>query len=77
MEIRRAKALFQISCEKGPIAARALCDKAVVPPCVDTPELFQQVRSGECVLEAADWQSAYAERLHQAIHPDALKIAAE
>ena len=41
------------------IAARALRDKAVVPPCVDAPELFQRVRSGECVLAAADWQAAY------------------
>ena len=39
------------------MAARALRDKAVVPPCVDSPELFQRVRSGECVLAAADWQA--------------------
>jgi hypothetical protein len=54
-----------------------LRDKAVVPPGVDTPEIFQRVRSGECVLAAADWQAAYEERLHQAIHPEALKAAAE
>jgi hypothetical protein len=59
------------------IAARALRDKAVVPPCVDTPAVFQRVRSGECVLAAADWQAAYDERLHQAVHPEALKVAAE
>ena len=63
--------------KQNDLAARALRDKAAVPPCVDAPELFQQVRSGECVLAAADWQAAYAERLHQAIHPEALKIAAE
>ncbi|HEY1933810.1 MAG TPA: hypothetical protein VGG99_17490 [Acetobacteraceae bacterium] len=51
-----------------PIAARALRDKAVVPPCVDRPELFRQVRRGECELAAADWQAAYAERLHHALH---------
>ena len=59
------------------IAARALRDKAVVPPCVDTPAVFQRVRSGECVLAAADWQAAYDERLHQAVHPEALQAAAE
>jgi len=59
------------------IAARALRDKGVVPPCVDRPDLFQQVRSGECELAAADWQAAYAERLDQARHPDGLPVAAE
>jgi phthalate 4,5-dioxygenase len=51
------------------MAARALSEKCTAPPCVDQPELFQQVRSGEAVLAANDWQSAYRERLQHAIRP--------
>jgi hypothetical protein len=51
------------------MAARALSEKGTAPPCVDQPELFQQVRSGEAVLVANDWQSAYRERLQHAIRP--------
>jgi len=36
---------------------------------MDQPELFRQVRSGEAVLAANDWQSAYRERLQHAIRP--------
>ena len=45
------------------MAARALREKGVVPPCVDQPDIFRQVRSGEAVLAADDWQAAYADRL--------------
>jgi phthalate 4,5-dioxygenase oxygenase subunit len=51
------------------IAARALSEKDTAPPCVDQPELFRQVRSGEAVLVANDWQSAYRERLQHAVRP--------
>ena len=49
------------------IAARALRERGATPPCVDTPEIFRQVRSGEAVLAEDDWQSAYRDRLAHAV----------
>jgi hypothetical protein len=51
------------------MAARALSEKGTAPPCVDQPDLFRQVRSGEAVLAANDWQSAYRERMQHAVRP--------
>ena len=58
------------------MAARAWRDRAEVPPCVDAPETYRQVRSGECVLAASDWQEAYADRMREIVHPT-LQAAAE
>ena len=46
------------------MAARALREEGAVPPCVDQPDIFRQVRSGEAVLAADDWQAAYRDRFH-------------
>jgi len=51
------------------MAARVLSEKGTAPPCVDQPDLFRQVRSGEAVLAANDWQSAYRERMQHAVRP--------
>jgi len=59
------------------IAARAMREKSVVPPCVDQPEIFRQVRSGEAVLADDDWQSAYRDRLQHVVRPAGLREAAE
>jgi phthalate 4,5-dioxygenase len=45
------------------MAARALREKNAVPPGVDDPGIYMQARSGEAVLAADDWQSAYCDRL--------------
>jgi phthalate 4,5-dioxygenase oxygenase subunit len=58
-------------------AARALRDSGSVPPGVDNPEVYLQARSGECVLDAKDWRTAYAQRLAQAVRPTVHRIAAE
>jgi hypothetical protein len=40
-----------------------LREKNAVPPGVDDPGIYMQARSGEAVLAADDWQSAYCDRL--------------
>jgi hypothetical protein len=59
------------------ISARALREKSAVPPCVDQPDIFRQVRSGEAVLAAEDWQSAYRDRLAHVVRPSGWREAAE
>ena len=59
------------------MAARALREDGEVPPCVDQPEIFQQVRSGEAVLAADDWQAAYRDRLAHVVRVAAWREAAE
>jgi phthalate 4,5-dioxygenase oxygenase subunit len=59
------------------IAARALREKSAVPPCVDRPDIFRQVRSGEAVLAADDWQTAYRDRLQHVARPTGWREAAE
>ena len=59
------------------MAARALREKGAVPPCVDQPDIFRQVRSGEAVLEADDWQAAYRDRFQHAVRPTGWREAAE
>jgi phthalate 4,5-dioxygenase len=59
------------------IAARALREKGAVPPCVDQPDIFRQVRSGEAVLAAEDWQTAYRDRLQHVARPTGWREAAE
>jgi hypothetical protein len=59
------------------MAARALHDKGVAPPCVDQPDIFKQVRSGEAVLAVDDWQAAYRDRLKHALRPTGWREAAE
>ena len=59
------------------MAARALHEKSEVPPCVDQPDIFRRVRSGEAVLAADDWQTAYRERMAQAVRPTGWRDAAE
>jgi phthalate 4,5-dioxygenase oxygenase subunit len=58
-------------------AARALRDSGTIPPGVENPQAYFQARSGECVLDAKDWQTAYAQRLAQAVRPTGHQIAAE
>jgi hypothetical protein len=59
------------------MAARGLRDAGAVPPCVDDPEIFKQVRSGEAVLAADDWQAAYRDRLQHVVHAAGWREAAE
>ena len=59
------------------MAARALHEKGAVPPCVDQPDIFRQVRSGEAVRAADDWQAAYRDRMGQVLRPTGWKEAAE
>jgi phenylpropionate dioxygenase-like ring-hydroxylating dioxygenase large terminal subunit len=59
------------------MAARALRDHGIVPPCVDQPDLYTRIRSGERVARADDWQEAYADGLRSAVHPPSLVRAAE
>jgi hypothetical protein len=59
------------------MAARALREKGAVPPCVDQPDIFRQVRSGEAVLAAHDWQEAYRDRLLHVTRSAGWREAAE
>ena len=59
------------------MAARAFRDHGTVPPCVDQPEVYLRIRSGERLMRADDWQTAYAEGLRTAVHPRDEKVAAE
>jgi phthalate 4,5-dioxygenase oxygenase subunit len=59
------------------LAARALRDKAVVPPGVDDPGIYMQARSGEAVLAAEDWQEAYRDRLRHVVRPTGWREAAD
>jgi phenylpropionate dioxygenase-like ring-hydroxylating dioxygenase large terminal subunit len=59
------------------MAARALRQNGTVPPCVDQPGIFRQVRSGEAVLAADDWQAAYRDRLGQVVRAAGWRDAAE
>ena len=59
------------------MAARALREKGEVPPCVDQPGIFRQVRSGEAILAADDWQDAYRDRLQHVVRPTGWREAAE
>jgi hypothetical protein len=54
-----------------------LREKDAVPPCVDQPDIFRQVRSGEAVLAADDWQTAYRDRLQHVARPTGWREAAE
>ena len=59
------------------LAARALREKRVVPPGIDDPDIYMQARSGEAVLKADDWQSAYRDRLRHVVRPKGMQAAAE
>jgi phenylpropionate dioxygenase-like ring-hydroxylating dioxygenase large terminal subunit len=59
------------------IAARALRDHGTAPPCVDDPAVYMRVRSGERLVAADDWQSAYADGVRQAVRPPVPAQAAE
>jgi phthalate 4,5-dioxygenase len=59
------------------IAARSLRDQGTAPPCVDQPDIFRQVRSGEAVLPARDWQDAYRDRLQHVVRSAGWREAAE
>jgi phthalate 4,5-dioxygenase oxygenase subunit len=59
------------------LAARALREKGVVPPGVDDPGIYMQARSGEAVLQAADWQEAYRDRMRNVVRPTGWREAAE
>jgi phenylpropionate dioxygenase-like ring-hydroxylating dioxygenase large terminal subunit len=59
------------------IAARALRDQGTVPPCATDPDVYTRIRSGERVMQASDWQIAYADGLAQAVHPSPQRQAAE
>jgi hypothetical protein len=59
------------------MAARALREKGEAPPCVDQPDLFREVRSGEAILAAKDWQDAYRDRLQHVVRSTGWRDAAE
>ena len=42
-----------------------------------SPASYMQVRSGEAVLEADDWQVAYRDRCQHAVRPTGWREAAE
>jgi hypothetical protein len=44
---------------------------------VDQPEIFRQVRSGEAVLAADDWQAAYRDRMQHVQRSAGWRDAAE
>ena len=48
-----------------------------VPPCVDQPDIYRQVRSGEAVLAARDWQDAYRDRMQRVVRSAGWREAAE
>jgi phenylpropionate dioxygenase-like ring-hydroxylating dioxygenase large terminal subunit len=59
------------------IAARALRDNGTMPPGVQDPDVYTRIRSGERVMQANDWQIAYADGMAQAVHPLPQRQAAE
>jgi hypothetical protein len=59
------------------MAARALRDQGTLPPCVDQPEVYTRIRSGERIMQADDWQTAYDEGIRLAVHPLGQRQAAE
>jgi len=59
------------------LAARALRDNGIVPPGVDSPDVYAQARSGECVMVGTDWQAVYQDRLKHVVRPVTLRSAAE
>lgn len=59
------------------MAARALRDAGTVPPCVDQPDLYRRIRSGERLAEADDWLAAYADGMRGRVRPPPLADAAE
>ena len=59
------------------LAARALRDQGAVPPGVDVPTVYAQVRSGEAVMQGTDWRQVYEERLKHVLRPATLPHAAE
>jgi phenylpropionate dioxygenase-like ring-hydroxylating dioxygenase large terminal subunit len=51
-------------------AARAFTKDATVPPCVDDPDIYFQVRSGDFLAdEKIAWRDAYEAQLRAAIRP--------
>jgi hypothetical protein len=54
-----------------------LRDQGTIPPTVDDPALFQKIRSGERILQAADWQTAYEDGMRAAVRPATYRQAAE
>ena len=57
-------------------AARAFAKDGTVPPCVDQPGIYTQVRSGDFVTDAKiAWRDAYEMQMRAAVRP--LQQAAE
>ena len=57
-------------------AARALAKDGTVPPCVDNPGIYTQVRSGDFVTDSKIvWRDAYDMQMRAAFRP--LQQAAE
>jgi phthalate 4,5-dioxygenase oxygenase subunit len=57
-------------------AARALAKDGIVPPCVDEPGIYTQVRSGDFLADAKiAWRAAYEMQMRAAVRP--LQQAAE
>jgi hypothetical protein len=51
-------------------AARALAKEGTVPPCVDEPDIYFQVRSGDFLADQKiAWRDAYDAQLRAAIRP--------
>jgi phthalate 4,5-dioxygenase oxygenase subunit len=60
------------------IAARALRDKAVLPPGVEDPDVFRGARSGYFVSDdTSSWQEIYAKQLAASVRPPDSSRAAE
>jgi phthalate 4,5-dioxygenase len=57
-------------------AARALAKDGTVPPCVDNPGIYTQVRSGDFLADTKiAWRDAYDMQMRAAVRP--LQQAAE
>jgi hypothetical protein len=57
-------------------AARALVKDGTIPPCVDEPGIYTQVRSGDFLADAKiAWRDAYEMQMRAAVRP--LQQAAE
>jgi phthalate 4,5-dioxygenase oxygenase subunit len=51
-------------------AARALAKDGTVPPCVDNPGIYTQVRSGDFVADTKiAWPDAYEMQMRAAVRP--------
>jgi hypothetical protein len=58
------------------MAAGALRDQGIMPPCSDDASVYRGARSGYFVSSNTnDWQQVYASQLANAVHPPRLHAA--